>query len=695
MSGQMNTHADLLIEIGTEELPPKALQPLSKALATGMLKGLEQAGLTHADVTLYAAPRRLALWIKDLQTAQPARSNERRGPAARAAFDADGNATKAAQGFARSCGVNVEQLGKLETDKGSWLVYRSVEPGKQAAELVPGLLEQALKGLPIPRPMRWGSREAMFARPVHWVVLLLGDSVIDAEILSVRSGRNSYGHRFHHPAALYLETPAAYAPLLETEGHVVVDWPQRREAIRAQVVAAAASAGGEAILDEALLDEVTGLVEWPNAVLGRFDERFLAIPSEVLIATMQGHQKYFAVKACDGILLPCFITISNIDSADPAAVIEGNERVIRPRLEDAAFFWDQDRKQSLHNRLDGLKHVVFQRQLGTLYQKSERIAGLAEALAVDLGAVAGQGARAGMLSKCDLLTGVVKELPELQGTMGRYYALHDGEAEPVAAAMEQQYLPRFAGDELPDSTLGRALSIADRLDTLVGIFGIGQPPTGTRDPFALRRAALGVLRIIIEGELPVSLTALLQQAVVGYPDGTLEDGTADKVYEFMLDRLRAYYLDRSASPQEFEAVRVLRPASPLDFDQRLQAVRSFRKLEAAAALAAANKRIGNILRKNPGEVPMRVDVALFEHDAENALFAAAVAAGEDAGAMLANSDYGGVLSRLAALREPIDTFFDEVMVMAEDPGRRGNRLALLTQLRGLFLQVADVSQLQD
>lgn len=690
----MGDFQDLLIELGGEELPPKALRPLSDALRGQLLAGLEQAGLKHGQVYSYATPRRLALLVEALQSSQAERRNERRGPSLQAAFDDEGNATKAAIGFARSCGVELESLDRLETAQGSWLVHRSVTPGQSAAELVPTIVQQALAKLPIPRPMRWADREALFVRPVHWVVLLLGDQVIDANLLSIRAGRHTHGHRFHHPGALFLDEPKAYAPLLETEGHVMVDWQQRREAIRAQVAAAADDAGGRAVMDGALLDEVCGLVEWPKALLGRFDEKFLSIPSEVLISSMQGHQKYFPVTDSDGHLMPCFVTVSNLESRDPAAVVAGNERVIRPRLEDAAFFWEQDRKLRLHDRLDGLKQVVFQRQLGSLHDKSQRVSALAEGLASQLNVEAGLGARAGMLSKCDLLTDMVKEFPELQGTMGRYYALNDGEGAAVADAIADQYLPRFAGDAVAAGAVGQALAVADKVDTLVGIFGIGKAPSGAKDPFGLRRTALGVVRTVVENRLPFDLVGILQRAVEAFPEGSLGEGTSVEVYDFIMERLRGYYLERGVQQDEFAAVLGLRPTSLLDFDRRLEAVRGFRQLEAAASLAAANKRIGNILRKAELETVAAVDPALFSEAEEVALHQQAEASAERTQSLLADQDYGALLLHLSGLRDVVDAFFDRVMVMAEDPAMRANRLTLLTRVRDLFLQVADISRLQ-
>ena len=690
---------DLLIELGTEELPPKALLRLSEAFNRGIEEGLAKAGLSHGELQGYAAPRRLAVWVRDLAEAQPDKKTERRGPAVQAAFDAEGLPTKALQGFARSCGVAIEALETLETDKGSWLVYRGEEKGQPARELIPAIVQQALDRLPIPKRMRWGDLSAEFVRPVHWLVLLFGDEVIEAEILAVRSGRESRGHRFHHPEPLYLAEPAAYAPLLETEGRVVAHFGDRREAVRAQVEEAAVALGGKAVIDAALLDEVTAMVEWPVAVAGSFEGRFLDVPSEALISAMKGHQKYFHVVDDEGALMPHFITVSNIESRDMAAVRGGNERVIRPRLADAEFFWNQDRKQSLASRREALKSVVFQKALGTLFDKSERIAALAGLIAEQLGGERRQGERAGQLAKCDLMTEMVGEFPELQGIMGRYYARNDGEPAAVAEAMDEQYMPRFAGDALPASAVGQAVAIADKLDTLVGIFGIGQPPTGSKDPFALRRAALGVLRIMIEQRLPLDLSALIDEAIAHYKVAGREfDARLDgEVFDFMMERLRAYYQEAGISADVFEAVLAVRPTQPFDFDQRVRAVGAFGELPQAEALAAANKRASNILRKalEAGEqIVESVDTTLLEAAEERQLAERIEAVSQAVAPALARFDYTQALAEMAALRDSVDAFFDEVMVMAEDEGLRRNRLALLNQLRRLFLEVADVSRLQ-
>lgn len=687
---------DLLIEIGTEELPPKALPTLSGAFRQGIEDGFAKAGLGAGAVQEFASPRRLAVLVKGLPVGQADKTVERRGPALTAAFDEEGVPTKAAQGFAASCGVTVDQLERVETDKGAWLAHRSVQPGRLTADIIPDIVRASLDRLPIPKRMRWGDLEAEFVRPVHWVVMLFGDEVIDCEILSVRSGRETRGHRFHHPEPIYLGEPEAYEAVLLSEGRVIADFAKRREAVRAQVLEAAAKLGGRAVIDEALLDEVTALVEWPVALVGDFEQRFLEVPAEALVSSMKGHQKYFHVIDADGQLLPHFIAIANIDSREPAHVRAGNERVIRPRLSDASFFWNQDRKQPLAARIEQLKTVVFQQKLGTLQAKSERVAALARTVAEAIGADAAQAERAARLGKCDLMSAMVGEFPELQGIMGRYYALHDGEPAEVAAALDEQYMPRFAGDGLPATGTGQALAIADRLDTLAGIFGIGQLPTGDKDPFALRRAALGVLRTCVEKQLDLDLRALLDQAAARLrSDGVkIADTTAEQVFEFMMERLRAYYQDAGVTADTFEAVLARQPARPIDFDARIRAVTAFRRLPEAESLAAANKRIQNILRKAETAVPEQVQAALFVEPAERALGEQLAALEGEVRALLGERRYEDALCRLAGLRGAVDGFFDAVMVMAEDAKLRDNRLALLKRLGDLFLEVADISRLQ-
>jgi glycyl-tRNA synthetase beta chain len=692
----MKEFEDVLIELGTEELPPKALAKLSEAFHQGVEQGLNKAELQFEEIRPYATPRRLALVITKLQTKQPDRTVERRGPAVTAAFDDDGNPTKALQGFAGSCGVGVDDLETMKTDKGAWLVFKQEQPGAEASALLPEIIEQSLNQLPIPKRMRWGDLPGEFVRPVHWLVVLQGSTVVPMEILGVKSDQFSRGHRFHHPAPIRISSPMTYAPQMETEGHVMVDFQARKEAIEGQVIELAAKLNGKAIINPDLLDEVTGLVEWPVALAGNFDERFLELPAEALISSMEGHQKYFAVQSAAGSLLPHFITISNIASQDPAQVVAGNERVILPRLSDAAFFWDTDRKQPLAARQEQLKTIVFQNKLGTVYDKSARVATLAAEIATQIGGDAALAERAAKLAKCDLVTEMVGEFPELQGIMGRYYARLDGEDNEVAEALDEQYLPRFAGDNLPATATGQAVSLAEKLDTLTGLFGIGQPPSGVKDPFALRRAALGVLRITIEKELDLDLAALLQSAANSLGDTLSEKNVTEQVMSYFYDRLRGYTQDQGFKADEFEAVLAVKPSKPLDFIQRLEAVAAFRQLEQAESLAAGNKRIGNILRKNDAEADdLEVNDGLLQEAAEKALAEKVSQARSDLAPLTANADYAGVLNYLAGMRETIDRFFDDVMVMADDEAVRLNRLALLNQTRALFLGVADISCLQE
>ena len=691
----MSTSSDLLVEIGTEELPPTALHSLCTAFAESLGRLLTEHHLAHADSKGYAAPRRLAVLVRDVPANQPDREVVRRGPALTAAFDEDGIPTSPAEGFARSCGVPVAELDQLETDKGSFLARRSVEAGQPATAIIPELVERALKGLPIPRRMRWGAGTVEFVRPVHWVLLLLGDQVVEADILGVRSGGTTRGHRFHCNKTLAISHPSDYLQTLEQPGHVLADMDRRREAIRTQIIEAGAALGGTTSIDADLLDEVTALVEWPVAITGTFEEHFLEVPAEALVSSMQDHQKFFPVVDGNGTLLPYFITVANIASSDPRQVQAGNERVIRPRLKDAAFFWDQDRKVALESRAERLAGVIFQQQLGSLADKQQRIARIATRIAEAAGFNTEQVQRAAALCKCDLLTSMVYEFPELQGIMGRYYARHDGEPVEVAAALDEQYQPRYAGDDLPSTATGQAIAIADRLDTLAGIFAIGKPPTGDKDPFGLRRAALGVLRIIIERRLDLDLRTLIDTAVQGMPDGLNTATVSAAVFAFMMERLRGYYLDNDYDIDVFESVLARHPSQPLDFDQRMAAVKAFRNLPESASLAAANKRIGNILRKADSDIPDAYAGELLREDAEQALASAVSDLDNTVSPMLEKRDYTNALCKLAALQAPVDRFFDDVMVMDEDTALRANRLALLSTLSKLFLQVADISRLQN
>jgi glycyl-tRNA synthetase beta chain len=687
---------DFLVEIGTEELPPKSLLDLAQAFADGVAKGLDSAGISHKAVERFATPRRLAVRVRRLDERQPDRAIERRGPPLKAAFDAQGAPTQAALAFARSCGVDVTALERQETPKGAWLVHRGVEPGARTTDLLPGIVQAALDALPVAKRMRWGDGEAEFVRPVHWVLMIYGRDWVPCTILGVPASNVTFGHRFMAPRALRISSPAAYVQTLHRRGRVLADIHERRETIRQGVAAAATQAGGEAVIEEALLDEVTALVEWPVALAGRFDERFLELPPEVPIATMQDHQRYFPVRDAQGRLMPLFITVSNIESRDPAQVVAGNERVVRPRLSDAAFFWTTDRQLRLDARCEALKRVTFQTQLGSLHDKVERVRILAKRLAGSIGGDAALADRAAQLSKCDLLTSMVGEFPELQGLMGRYYARHDGEPEEVCEALREQYLPRFSGDELPQTRPGMAVSIADKLDTIAGIFATGQKPTGTRDPFGLRRAALGLLRTVLEHRLDLDLRDLIALALESLPFPAPQ-ATAEAVYDYVFERLRAYYVEgggaHPVTPEMFDAVFATRPGSPLDFDQRLTALGAFLRLPDAQSLAAANKRIANILRKAIEPVGESFEVAQLIDPVELILGEQVAAVARKVEPMFQRREYTEALRTLAILRPAVDAFFDSVMVMTDDPSLRANRLGLLRRMQGLFLRAADLSRL--
>ena len=689
----MSGKQDLLIEIGTEELPPKALQILSKAFTDGVVDGLNKASLSSDDVISYAAPRRLAILLKGVPIKQEDQSIERKGPAKKAAFDADGNPTKAVEGFARSCGVSPQQLDEIETPKGTWLVFRQEVAGKNTAELLPDIVSQSLAKLPIPKRMRWGASDIEFVRPVHWIIMMQGSDLIKGEILGVPSGNVSYGHRFHHPDPIKIKQAADYARALHETGHVIANFAERREEVRKQAIASAQALGGNAHIEDDLLDEVTALVELPVAVSGSFDKSFLDIPQECLISSMQDHQKYFPVVDDNGELLAHFITISNIKSSNPDTVREGNERVISPRFSDAKFFWEQDCKVSLESRREATKKIVFQQKLGTLFEKTQRVAQLAGYIADLSGTNKQHAIRAAELSKCDLGSEMVNEFPELQGIMGRYYALRDGEPESVANAMQEQYQPGFAGDVIPDGDIGKILSLADKVDTIMGIFAIGMKPTGSKDPFSLRRSALGVLRILIEGGMDLDLKAILKSSAETLANKVDASQSIEETFEYIMERLRAYYQDQGIDAETVEAVASLRPQHPLDFDHRVKAVAAFKALPEAESLAAANKRISNILKKVTGDIPDTVNTSLFVEPQEQALYEAISEQQKKVEPLFSSGNYSQALSSLAGLRDNVDAFFDGVMVMADDEQLRNNRLALLSQLRNLFLNIADLSRL--
>lgn len=695
----MSAVADFLVEIGTEELPPRSLAGLEKAFAGYIQEALGSASLGFGGIRSFATPRRLAVLVSALQQEQPLQKIEKRGPPVAVAFAADGSPTRAAIAFADGCGVSVDALGRVETAKGAWLFHSAESAGQSAAELLPDIVNAALASLPIPRRMRWGSSEVEFVRPVHWVVMLLGDTVLPAPVLGITPKRETRGHRFHVRGELRITKPADYPALLAGQGKVIPEFDVRRERVRQLADAAARAVGGEAVYTEDLLEEVTALVEWPVTITGQFDPEFLRLPEEVLIATLQGHQRYFPVRDSSGRLMPRFITTANLESSEPDQVRRGNERVILPRLTDAAFFWDQDRKTPLAARVERLGTVVYQKGLGSILERSKRVATLGDEIAGTLGHDSAPVLRAALLAKADLLSNMVGEFPELQGRMGFHYATHDGEPPDVSAAIAEQYLPRHAGDSLPATPTGRILAIADRADAIAGIFALGKRPTGNKDPFGLRRAALGLLRILIEDGVDLDLPALLSRAVTLQPV-VVKDAAAlaAELYDFIVERSRAWYLDGLApglpagavTPETFEAVRLRRPASPVDFHARLLGVHAFTSLPEAESLAVANKRIANILR-TAGADDHVVDPAGFEAAEERALHAAIESVTSSHRQHLARRDYRQALLGLATLKSPVDDFFAAVMVMAEDEALRKNRLAQLRRLRGMFLEVADLS----
>lgn len=690
----MSNQEDFLVELGTEELPPKALLKLATAFKDGIAAGLLEANLASGEAFVYAAPRRLAVVVKDLQTRQQDTKVQKRGPAVAAAYDDSGNPTKAALGFARSCGVEVADLERMATDKGEWLVCNIEQTGQSAEQLLPAIIEKSLATLPVPKRMRWGDSDVEFVRPVHWLLVMLGNDVVPATLLGLTSGRLTRGHRFHHPDEITIGKAADYADVLKNTGKVIADFAERRQLIESGVNRVAKEAGGNALVDAALLDEVTALVEWPVPVAGNFDQEFLELPSEVLITTMKDNQKYFPLFDSQDNLMARFITVSNIDSADMSQVITGNEVVIRPRLADAMFFWNQDRKKPLADHSDTLKNVVFQSKLGSVYEKTVRIESLAVDIAAQIGADIDHTRRAAKLSKCDLMTEMVGEFASTQGVMGEYYAKLEGEPAEVSTALREQYLPRYADDQLASTRVGQSLAIADRLDTLVGIFGIGQKPTGVKDPYALRRLSLAVLRTMIECDLPLDVEALLKKAAALHGNSVDADKCVPEVFEFMLERLRAYYTAQGVLPQVFDSVVAVRPTAALDFDKRVKAVTEFMQLPEAESLSAANKRINNILKKNPPPGGISINESLFENDVEATLHRSMSAAVSEVEPLFASGDYASALKSLAQLREPVDAFFDEVMVMTDDEAQRNNRLALLSELQRMFSHVADIGGLQ-
>lgn len=686
---------DFLFELGCEELPSGSVFPLAESLGASMAAALNKAQLAYRNIRIFATPRRLAVMVLDLQTEQPAQSLVRRGPALAAAYNEQGEPTAALKGFARSCGVEPEQLVVQKTDKGEWLVYESVTSGVSARELLPNMAEQAIAALPISKPMRWGAGEVEFVRPVHWILMMLGDTVLPCTLLGLQSGNLSYGHRFHAPEAITITHPQEYESLLE-KARVVASFENRRALIVQQVEKAAASMNAEAIMPAELLDEVTSIVEWPEALVARFEPEFLQVPSEALIASMQAHQKCFALQDKQAKLLPCFVTVSNLCSAHPQQVIAGNEKVMRARLSDAAFFFNQDKKQALSFHVASTAKVVFQQKLGTLLDKSTRIGVLMRHLATVLHLDLAHATRAAELCKCDLMTGMVGEFPELQGLMGYYYATHDEEAADVAKALYEQYLPRFAADELPATLLGKALSLADRLDTLVGIMGIGLKPGGDKDPFKLRRHALAVVRLLVSLDAPLNLTHLVFESTATFGDHLLEaPKLLQDLHPFILDRLHSFYQTQGISQDIIEAVKARQADCLHDLDKRVHALAAFVKTPEAAVLSAACKRVTNLLQHDKTNAQgVVINEQLLENEAEKRLFQALIATEQALQPLYASSDYHAVLSRLASLREPVDAFFDQVMVMVDDMALRNNRLILLSRLQDLLQSTADISLLQ-
>ncbi|WP_340613924.1 glycine--tRNA ligase subunit beta [Xenorhabdus thailandensis] len=683
-----------LVEIGTEELPPKALRSLAESFAANFEAELNNANLGHGEVSWFAAPRRLALKVANLAAAQADREVEKRGPAIAQAFDAEGKPTKAAEGWARGCGITVDQAERMVTDKGEWLLYRAQVKGREAKALLADMVSSSLSKLPIPKLMRWGDKQTQFVRPVHTVTMLLDSEVVEGEILGIQSDRIIRGHRFMGEAEFTIENAQQYPAILQERGRVIADYEARKAMIKRDAEQAAMQLGGIADLSDSLLEEVTSLVEWPVVLTAKFEEKFLQVPAEALVYTMKGDQKYFPVYDKAGKLMANFIFVTNIESSDPQQIISGNEKVVRPRLADAEFFFKTDRKQRLEDNLPRLETVLFQKQLGTLRDKTDRIQALAGWIAEKIGADVNHATRAGLLSKCDLMTNMVFEFTDTQGVMGMHYARHDGEAEDVALALNEQYQPRFSGDALPSTGVSCAVAIADKMDTLAGIFGIGQHPKGDKDPFALRRAALGVLRIIVEKKLPLDLQTLTEEAVRLYGDKLTNEKAVDDVVEFMLGRFRAWYQELGYSVDTIQAVLARRPTQPADFDARMQAVTHFRTLDAAVSLAAANKRVSNILAKSAEPLNDTVLASVLKAAEEIQLATHLVVLKEKLAPLFAAGNYQDALVELASLREVVDAFFDNVMVMDEDSQVRINRLTLLSELRDLFLRVADISLLQ-
>ncbi|HEX2138346.1 MAG TPA: glycine--tRNA ligase subunit beta [Woeseiaceae bacterium] len=687
--------ADFLVEIGTEELPPTALKSLMQAFGEAIGAGLERERLVHGALEAFATPRRLAVLVRELAFRQEDRVTELKGPPVSVAFDAQGQPTAAARAFADKCGVDVEALGRTASPKGEWLTGHLNEPGRRAHEVLPDIVRDALDKLPVPRRMRWGDSEFEFVRPMRWLLMLHGRDTVAAKLLGHEADNVTRGHRFMAGGAIALDTPGEYLAALEEKGRVVADFETRRQRIVAGVQEAAARVGGTPVGGDELYDEVTALTEWPVPMIGRFDAAFLELPAEVIVATLTHHQRYFPIVDAAGNLQAEFVTVANLESEAPDRVRDGNERVIRPRLADAAFFRRQDLEVPLAERLPRLERIVYSQGLGSLHDKSARLGRLAVEIAARLGLDTEVVERAAWLSRCDLTTGMVGEFPELQGVMGSYYAAAGGEPEAVAQAIREMYLPRHAGDALPATVAGRALSLADRIDSLAGQFAVNRKPTGNRDPLGLRRASLGIVRILVEQKIELDVPALLAASLADQPVKSKDPAALqDELYDFIVERMRSWYVEgRGMAAEIFESVRAGRPVSLHDFDLRLAGVAAFVQLPQAESLAAANKRIANILRQSGSDEFGAVDPALLEDGAEAELYDALEAAMAEVEPLMQQRDYAAALRSLAELRDPVDRFFDDVMVMTEHEERRRNRLALLSALRVLFLGIADISRL--
>lgn len=685
---------DFLFEIGLEELPSGSVLPLAEELEKCVAQALKTVGLSYTKIQSYATPRRVALLLSDLAEEEPSRKVMKRGPAAQMAYDKEGKPSQALLGFARSVGVEYQELKRQETEKGDFFYFEMDVTGMKTTLRMPELLETALNALTSFKPMRWGEGHFQFARPVHWIVMIYGQEVVPARIFGMHANRLTYGHRFHHNEPISIAEPKEYAAVLE-QAFVVADFAKRRERIITQVEKCAADLQAQAIMPESLIDEVCSIVEWPEALLASFDKTFLTVPKEALIAAMQVHQKCFALQSKEGALLPHFITVSNIQSLNPEQVIAGNEKVMHARLSDAAFFFEQDKKIPFALWEEATKKVVFQNRLGSLFDKAKRVGLLARDLARALDLPIQQAQRAADLSKCDLMSGMVGEFPELQGLMGYYYALDKGELPSVAEALHEQYYPRFSKDDLPKSPLGMVLSLADRLDTLVGIFGIGLKPTGVKDPFKLRRQALAIGRLLIAIPNPLNLASFIQKTHTYY--GSLLTVDAESLVKelttFIFERLIAYYQAYSISADKVQAVQACQSEWLYDFDKRLNALNDFVERPEALALAASCKRVGNILKTEPHDLPA-IDPHLFLEPAEVHLHAQLTAIEMQNQDYYREANYQAILESLSTLRTPVDQFFDMVMVMVPDEGLKQNRLSLLKQLQRNLKAVADISLLQ-